>query len=181
MIKQLFKSKISLMLLKFIVIISGFFTFLSTLVQVYIDYRTDLSTIQRSITQVKDGYSHSIANSLWHLDTEQIKVQIEGILRLRDIEYIKIIERKRGKTSLFIEKGEKNITRKLESRFNLRYGKNTNNIIGEVVIHVNLDHVYERILDRFFIILITQMVKTFLVSFIILFIIYSLDNILNSI
>lgn len=172
MIKQLFKSKISLMLLKFIVIISGFFTFLSTLVQVYIDYRTDLSTIQRSITQVKDGYSHSIANSLWHLDTEQIKVQIEGILRLRDIEYIKIIERKRGKTSLFIEKGEKNITRKLESRFNLRYGKNTNNIIGEVVIHVNLDHVYERILDRFFIILITQMVKTFLVSFIILFIIY---------
>ncbi len=172
MLKNIYKSKLSIVLLKYIIIVSGFFTFLSTLAQIYIDYRTDLSAIEKSIKQVKDGYAHSISNSLWHLDTDQINVQIEGILRLKDIEYIKIIERKRGKNTVFTEKGSRGIERKLESNFELTYGDSKNNVIGEVIIHVNLDHLYDRIKDRFFIILITQTIKTFLVSFIILCLLY---------
>ena len=172
MIKNIYKSKLSIVLLKYIIIVSGFFTFLSTLTQVYIDYRTDLSSIEKSIKQVKDGYAHSISNSLWHLDTDQINVQIEGILRLKDIEYIKIIERKRGKNTVFTEKGRRGIQRKLESTFELTYGEPVPSVIGQVVIHVNLDHLYDRIIDRAFIILVTQTIKTFLVSFIILCILY---------
>ncbi len=174
MYKELIKSRLSFMLLQYIVIVSGFFTFISTIIQIYIDYENDLRSIDSSIRQVQNSYSHSIANSLWHLDVDQINVQIEGILRLRDIEYIQIIERKQGHMSVFLESGNKEITSKLEKRFQLTYGKDNNTVIGEVYIVANLDHLYDRILGRFYIVLATQMVKTFLVSFIILFIIYQL-------
>ncbi len=174
MYKELIRSRLSFMLLKYIIIVSGFFTFLSTIAQLYIDYNNDLRSIDSSIKQIQSSYAHSIANSLWHLDVDQINVQVEGILRLRDIEFIQIIERKQGRSTIFLETGNDEIKSKLESRFNLVYGKNSQTIIGEVYIVANLDHLYDRVLGRFYIVLATQMIKTFLVSFIILFIINQL-------
>ena len=172
MIKEWFRSRLSFMLLKYILITSSFFTFLSTLIQVYIDYNSDLNTIYKTIDQIEHSYSSSLANSLWHLDNDQIEVQLSDILKLRDVEFIQILEHKSSGRSIFMEMGNKNINRKIEKKFSLKYGQEEETSIGQVVIMANLDHVYDRILDRVFIILITQTIKTFLVSSLILFIIY---------
>ncbi|WP_198295955.1 ATP-binding protein [Bacteriovorax sp. Seq25_V] len=160
------------MLLKYILITSSFFTFISTLVQVYIDYKGDYNSIQKTIIQVESSYSSSLANSLWHLDNDQIDVLLTGILKLRDIEYIKVVESKNNGDAIFMEKGNNQFTRKIEHRFDLSYGKKNQSTIGYVVVSANLDYLYDRILDKIFIVLVTQTIKTFLVSFIILFIIY---------
>ncbi|EQC48597.1 ATP-binding protein [Bacteriovorax sp. DB6_IX] len=172
MFKEWFRSRLSFMLLKYILITSSFFTFLSTMIQVYIDYSSDLNTIYKTINQVENSYSSSLANSLWHLDNDQIEVQLSGILKLRDVEFIQILEHKSSGKSVFMEMGNKNVNRKIEKSFLLKYGQEEEAAIGQVVIMANLDHVYDRILDRVFIILITQTIKTFLVSSLILFIIY---------
>ncbi|EQC46333.1 GHKL domain protein [Bacteriovorax sp. Seq25_V] len=172
MVKEWFKSRLSFMLLKYILITSSFFTFISTLVQVYIDYKGDYNSIQKTIIQVESSYSSSLANSLWHLDNDQIDVLLTGILKLRDIEYIKVVESKNNGDAIFMEKGNNQFTRKIEHRFDLSYGKKNQSTIGYVVVSANLDYLYDRILDKIFIVLVTQTIKTFLVSFIILFIIY---------
>lgn len=172
MVKNWFKSKLSSMLLKYILITSSFFSFLSTLVQVYIDYSSDLNTIHKTIVQIENSYASSLANSLWHLDSDQIEILLSGILKLRDIEYIKVVENKLAGESTFMEMGNNKISNIIEHRFPLVYAKEKSTTIGHVVIYANLDYLYERTFDKVLVVLITQTIKTFLVSFIILYIIY---------
>lgn len=172
MIKNWLKSKLSSMLLKYILITSSFFTFLGTLVQVYIDYSGDLNTINKTLTQIEKSYSSSLANSLWHLDNDQIEILLSGILKLRDIEYIKIVENKNNGENVFMEMGNNKIQKSIEFKFPLHYSKEQSNTIGHVVVLANLEYLYQRIMDKVLIVLATQTVKTFLVSFIILYLIY---------
>lgn len=172
MIKNWLKSKLSSMLLKYILITSSFFTFIGTLVQVYIDYSGDLNTINKTLTQIEKSYSSSLANSLWHLDNDQIEILLSGILKLRDIEYIKIVENKSNGENVFMEMGNKKIQKSIEFKFPLHYAKEQSNTIGHVVVLANLEYLYQRIMDKILIVLATQTVKTFLVSFIILYLIY---------
>lgn len=166
------QTKIAHSLLKYILICSTFFTFLGTFFQLYIDYRKDIDSINISLGQIDRSYSNSLANSLWHLDNDQLEIQLSGILKLRDIAFIRVEEIREGLPLSYMEMGNKNIKNSLKKIIPLTYGEETKDrsVIGRIYIEVNLDNIYERLLDKFFVILTTQTVKTFIVSFCILFI-----------
>lgn len=168
-------SQLSFELLKWILICSTFFTFLGTAVQLYTDYRAGLTTLESTLDQIDRSYVHSISNSLWNLDDEQIKIQINGIIKLKDIDYIKISEKREGGFQVFSEHGVKNIKNVINKKYDLVYTSDNKKVkIGVLHVQASLSGLYSRIFDRVLVILVTQTVKTFIVSFCILYIIHIL-------
>ena len=168
-------SKLSFELLKWILICSTFLTFLGTGIQLYTDYRAGVSTIETTLEQIDKSYTHSLSNSLWNLDDEQIKIQVDGIIKLRDIEYIKISEKRDDGFQLFSEQGTLKKKNVINRKFKLLYLTDKKNIqIGTLQVQASLSGLYSRLFDKILIILVTQTIKTFIVSFLILYIIHVL-------
>lgn len=166
-------TKLQFKLLKYILLCSTFFTFLGTLIQLYLDYKKDLLKANDTLTQIETIYTNSLANSLWHLDRDQLTIQITGISKLPDVEYISINELREGDKYLFYEVGNKKITNALTKTIALKYIEAQEELsIGLLEVKINLDNIYQRLWDRILVILMTQTVKTFLVSLCIMFIIY---------
>ncbi|WP_052610328.1 ATP-binding protein [Bacteriovorax sp. BSW11_IV] len=166
-------TKLQFKLLKYILLCSTFFTFLGTLIQLYLDYKKDLLKANDTLTQIETIYTNSLANSLWHLDRDQLTIQITGISKLPDVEYISINELREGDKYLFYEVGNKKITNALTKTIALKYVEAQEELsIGLLEVKINLDNIYQRLWDRILVILMTQTVKTFLVSLCIMFIIY---------
>lgn len=79
------RSGIGLRLLFFILLFSSAVTLGSTVLQLYVDYRRDVSNIERRLDEIERSYAGSLASSLWNLDVPQLKVQLEGLLKLPDM------------------------------------------------------------------------------------------------
>lgn len=64
---------------------SSIITLLTTAFQYYIEYQRDLDYLNQTIQRVGTSNSSSLSRSLWNLDDQQIQVQLDSILKLRDI------------------------------------------------------------------------------------------------
>ncbi|WP_339671726.1 response regulator [Dasania marina] len=53
--------------------------------QIYLNYRSDISGIEKRIEQIRISTLPSIAKSLWSFDEEQLTVQVKGILDVEDV------------------------------------------------------------------------------------------------
>ena len=73
-----------------LVLFSSLITTMLTAVELYLDYRHDLGQIHRSIEFIGTSYMPSLVDAVWVADREQVQTQIDGLLRLPDIEYIGI-------------------------------------------------------------------------------------------
>jgi two-component system, OmpR family, sensor histidine kinase TorS len=47
--------------------------------QLYLDYRRDVRTIDLRMSEIDGGYQRSLGEGLWRLDPRQLQLQIEGI------------------------------------------------------------------------------------------------------
>jgi PAS domain S-box-containing protein len=168
-------SKLSFELLKWILICSTFLTFLGTGIQLYTDYRAGVSTIETTLDQIDRSYTNSLSNSLWNLDDEQIKIQVNGIIKLKDIEYIKISEKRDDGFQVFSEQGALKDKNVINRKYKLLYSTDKKLVqIGTLQVQASLSGLYSRLFDKILIILVTQTIKTFIVSFLILYIIHVL-------
>jgi signal transduction histidine kinase/CheY-like chemotaxis protein/HPt (histidine-containing phosphotransfer) domain-containing protein len=77
-------------ILLWILVCSLSFTLLSTAIQLYYDYRKEMTQIESRLGLIRTGYLDSLAKSLWDLDREQIRVQLEGVLNFPDIRSIRL-------------------------------------------------------------------------------------------
>lgn len=154
-------------LLSYILLCSATFAMLVTAVQLYLDYSGDVSEIDKRIQQIQDSYSDSIASSLWLVDREQVYLQLNGILELPDIEYIRLSAVDDQDYIVGEEPGNGNV---IEHTFDLVHNGPSEQLLGHFYLVANLNHVYARLWDKALVILLTQTVKTMLVSLFILFI-----------
>ena len=76
---------LSYRLLVYVLLCSSIFALLSTAVQLYVEYRRDVSNLYESITFIENSYLESIAVSVYKIDTEQLKLQMGGALKLPDV------------------------------------------------------------------------------------------------
>src|ERR1700739_670369 len=79
-------------LLLLIMLFSSAVTLVSTGLQLYLDYRRDLNTIESRLDEVERSYLTSIGASLWNLDVGQLRLQLEGIQRLPDMQALEVRE-----------------------------------------------------------------------------------------
>jgi PAS domain S-box-containing protein len=155
----------------YILLFSSVITFFGVGLQLYLDYDRDLKSIHTTIKQVESSYLDSITNSLWVTDDELLRIQLEGILRLPDMQ---LIEVRKGAELLQVV-GAPQTESIIEQTIPLVYDYNGRDVhLGELHMVASLKGVYARILDRVLVILSIQTIKTFLVSLFIFFIFYQL-------
>ncbi|MBF0194341.1 MAG: response regulator [Magnetococcales bacterium] len=165
-IQKNIKKSIARRLVIAVVLMSSFITLTSTSWQLYNDYKHDLTKIEGNFSLIKNSHLKSLINSVWVHDTAQISTQLEGLLSLPDMEKLEIVTDDNKPWSV----GKSSSEHIIKQSFVLTYlyrGKHIE--IGQLHATVSLDRLYSRLKDKIFTILISNGVKTFLVSGFVLF------------
>jgi len=167
------KHRLSMKLLFYIVLCSSSFTLLVTAFQLYMDYRRDLAAIHESIQFIESSYLQALAASAWDMDENQIRLQLQGALKLQDVKYLEIVEQ-RGAGEVFIAAiGDPKSKKDIFREFSLKYPKAPEGELLTATLRVtaSLEGVYQRLFSRALVILASNAVKMFLASFCIFLII----------
>lgn len=163
-------------LLVSILVFSSLLTLALTALQLYFDYQRDVTAVEHHVEQIRSGYHDSLAHSLWSVDLPQLRTQLEGIARLPDIRFAMVQEAANGAAQpMSVAVGKHDQSARLTWTIPLvidDHGKSST--IGTLTIEGSLEEIYARLTNRALVILASQGVKTFCVSFFILFIVYSL-------
>lgn len=168
--KSKFKQSVANKLILYILLFSSCITLIATIIQLYADYKKDMTTVENNIQQIGMSYLPSLVRSAWIANHSLLEVQLEGILHLPNIQYVKVeLEEGDVLTAGEIKKSD---TARLH-QYPMHYNYNQEDInLGVLSVIVSLDEIYASLMDKAIIILITQAIKTFLVSIFIFFLFY---------
>ena len=155
-----------------IVIFSSCFTLLSTSLQLALDYRADISRIEQQFSNIKTSYLQAITLSVWSLDDSQIETQLIGLSQLPDIEYVSIIID--GDNHWQQGEALSSTNKTMDYTLNYLVSGTTSQDIGVLRVTASIDNVYNRLWNKAWVILISNGIKTFLVSGFILFLVWML-------
>ncbi len=164
-----FKHSLSLRLLGYILLCSSALAVLITSVQLFWDYRQDVGEIKDNIRQIEVSFVESVAVSLWNLNEKQLEAQIDGIMNLPNLQHAVVKEKIGDTISTIAEQGEYRDTYEINRQFEL---VNNQEVIGYLEVSASLERVYQRLIEKSALILVSQIIKTMLVSTFILAIIY---------
>ena len=162
-------------LLASVLLFSSAITLVLTLSQLYLDYRRDVAEIENRLQEIEQSYLASLADSLWHLDEQQLALQLKGLLRLPDIRAVEVRESATGTSPLMLAMGQREVSSVLVREYPLIYPfQGTEKPIGTLRVEATLSEVYRELMNKTVVILIGQGTKTFLVSLFIIFIFHRL-------
>jgi len=163
------RRSIGIRLLIGVLLFSSAITLILTAVQLYLDFRYNVELIERRLNDIGEGYPGIIGESLWHLDREHLRIELEGILKLPDVRAVTVREVGTAHP-LVISVGERRggpvLTRELPINREVE-GKQRQ--IGTLYVEATLNDAYRRLFGEALVILISQGAKTFLVSLFIIF------------
>jgi PAS domain-containing protein len=171
--KKLFRLKSSIVgkLILYTLIISTLIIITVTSLQVYLDYKNELKSIHIQFEQIKSSFQNSIINSLWITDDELLEIQLEGILRLPDIEFVEV----RKGEEVIQAVGILNSERIIEKTMPLLYTYNKHEVnLGELHIVASLKAVRERIANQIHLTISIEAITILLVSFFIFIFFYQM-------
>jgi len=161
-------------LLVYILAFSTLITLGSTGVQLYLDYQRDVEVIDHRFQLIALGHMESLSSNMWNFDKNLISIQLASIASLPDIQYVRVDQEDEEPISL----GTRKNTNVISHVYSLIHKLDGNeHFVGALTVEATLDNVYQRLRDRVVVILLSQGVKTFLVSsFILLVIQYMLTR-----
>ncbi|MCF8114748.1 MAG: PAS domain S-box protein [Desulfotignum sp.] len=150
---------------------SSFITLLTTSYQLYSDYKNDIAAIDGYFELIKDSYLESLTTSVWMYDEKQISAQLDGLIKIPDMEHLGI----KAGDDHFWSSGSLRAKHKITHHFPLVFKhRNKEFEIGMLSATASLDKVYNRLIGKAFSILISNAVRAFFVSCFILFIFHLL-------
>jgi signal transduction histidine kinase len=163
------RRSIGIRLLIGVLLFSSAITLILTAVQLYLDFRYNVELIERRLNDIGEGYPGIIGESLWHLDREHLRIELEGILKLPDVRAVTVREVGTAHP-LVISVGERHggpvLTRELPIN---RIVEGKERQIGTLYVEATLSDAYRRLFGEALMILVSQGAKTFLVSLFIIF------------
>ncbi len=166
-----YKSGIARRLIIYVVLFSSFITLLATAMQLYRDYDKDIDLIEDQLQQVQDVHLKSLNATLWASDTKEIKIHLDGISQLRDMRFLEVRDRER----VWVSVGTPQSKDVMSRQYAMVYPHRGRDIeIGTLTVTASLTGVYQRLIDKVWVILISNGIKTFLVAGFILFIFHAL-------
>ncbi|MCA1908584.1 MAG: hypothetical protein LDL39_09500 [Magnetospirillum sp.] len=176
MIRQTFAPRgIAPRVLILIVLFSSLVTLLATLVQLTLDYRRDVNQIDSRLDDIGRSAPASAAAALWNVDSQGLQVQMDGLMRLPDMRMAEVFETTSGVAlPLRVSVGSSS-PRHLAREFPLWHEKGqSRRQIGVLRVEAGLEGVYERLQEKVVVILVSQGIKTFVVSLFTLYIVHRL-------
>jgi signal transduction histidine kinase len=165
-------SGIGLRLLVRVLLFSSVITLLLTLLQLYVDYRRDVGTIDRQIAEIERSYRRSLGEGLWNLDARQLELQVDGILHLPDVRFVEVREASDRTDRIVVTGGSRRADADVRREFPIFHtNRGAEQMLGVLAIEATFDDVYRRLFATAIVILMTQAATTFAVSFFTLYIV----------
>ena len=165
------RSGIGFRLLAAVLLFSSVVTLTLTGLQLYLDYDHEVGVIETRLDEIGRSYLASLGESLWALDQNQLRLQLNGILRLPGIRAVEISEVLDRPDPIHIAVGERSAHAGITRKYPLDYlVRGTRRPIGTLYVEATLNEVYRNLVNRTLVILASQAAKTFLVSLFILYI-----------
>ncbi len=169
-LKSKLRSNIAWLFVVCILLFSSIAALISTGIQLFFEYKRDISAIQKTADQIDSSHKSAVTQALWAYDMVILESQLQGIKNLPGVLYAGI---HKG-TEILIQIGQSQLDDKYRSyTYPLWHdGKNKQLQLGVLEVKISLSNVYERLWERVILILLTQTIKTFCVSIFILFLFY---------
>lgn len=159
--------RIARKLIFYLISASALITLLITLFQLYIDYERDLDSIDKRFKQIEKVNLDLISLALWETDNYELNLQLQGMHHLPDMQYLAISEN--GK--VIISAGKKKSTNIIAKTYPILFKhRGITQIIGNLEVVATLDNVYQRLINKVWIIFISNAIKTFIIAGFLLFI-----------
>lgn len=169
--KTFAKGRIGRRLVLATIIFSSFITLLTTSYQLYFDYKNNIATIDGYFDLIENSYLESITTSVWMYDEKQISSQLDGLIKIPDMEHLEI----KSGDDRFWSSGSLKSKHKITHHFLLVFEhRNKEFEIGKLSATASLDNVYDRLIGKALSILISNAVRAFFVSCFILLIFHLL-------
>ncbi len=161
LIREKLRSPLARRLIIAIIVVSSTITLCLSALQLYGEYRSELGSIQAVFRQIEEVHLKSLSQSLWATNEPELQLQIEGIVRVPNLEYIAVRE---GDT-IWAQAGHRTSRKIIERQYPMTYVHRGETIdIGTLTVVAGLDAVYRGLVNRAFIILASNAFKTFLVA-----------------
>lgn len=161
------RNGLAVRLLLLILGFSSLVTLAATGLQLWFDYARDVAAIEARLNEIEHAGLDALSAGLWNVDTRQLQLQLDGLLRLPDMHSLEVREDNPGAAAPIAlsvhrtEAARSTITRVLP----LVHGDDDGiRSIGTLTAVASLDGVYDRLRDRVAVILLSQFVKTVMVS-----------------
>lgn len=154
-----------------IVLFSATVTLITTGYQLVREYRQGMDSIETQFTQIKAVHTPSLSQSLWAANNKEIRLQLEGIMRVPNVVYAAVDDQH----EFFLEAGRSDAQPVIERRYDLHYSHlGQSRSIGTLIVAVTLDNLYANLMDDAVNLLINNALHTFLVAIFIFALFYRL-------
>jgi len=143
------------------VLFSASITLVMTAIQLYEEYRRDLTGVEAEFGQIGEVHLPMLTQSLWATNDKEIQLQLEGMLRMPNIVYTAVHEDDR----LHSEAGQRDAARVIERRYPMHYAYlGQAREIGTLTVVATLDDIYAQLMRDAITILLSNALRTFLVA-----------------
>src|SRR5215471_16017863 len=152
-----------------IFLFSSAITLILTSFQLYFDYRYDVGAIESRLSELEGSYLQSLSEGLWSLDSRQIELQIEGILRLPAMRFVEVRETTDRANPIVVSSGHRQAHAAVRRAFSLVHtSRGEQQQLSVLSIEATFDEVHRALLQKAVVILISEGTEIFLVSFFVL-------------
>lgn len=163
--KGIFNNKLSRRVFVYIFMCSALLSVFSTFIQLYVDFQSGVSSLEKRFENIELSFNQSISTSLWDFNEPLLEQQITGIARLPDIRHVKITT-SFGKV---FQAGHEVIDAKKVENYAIAF---EGNIIGNMVISANYQDIYQQLWQKAGFIVLSEFIKIFIVAFCTFFIVH---------
>ncbi len=145
-----------------IVLFSSLVAVLTTLAQLWNDYRVNLGQLNDQQSYISTSYLDTLETSVWTLNEDLVGSQVQGIAKLPGISFVQV----RSKSGQQWQAGERRSEQVLESEIELKhtYLDNKPVVVGMLAMQSDLRPVYRALASKAVQILLFNSLKTFCVA-----------------
>ncbi len=157
-------NKLTKRLLLYILLCSVCVSLCSTLLQLYSSFQNDITLLEQRFENIEKSHIPSIASSLWDFNKVLTAQQIQGIVDLPDIGFVKI----ENDFDYYQQFGDESIEAKKFVEYPIIYNDKK---VGKLQIYANYQDIYKRLRQQAGFILTAEFIKIFIVAFFIIIIV----------
>jgi len=171
--KNLFQqsSRLARRLVLYVVLASTFVTIFTSSFQLYEIYSSDVSVIDERLGEIGDTYVDTIASRVWVANQDELERDLQNLLRLPDIVHVQVYE----DGNIISESGRMPADNVVTREYPLNYTfQGKRQPIGILHVAASLENAFQHVVDQALAIILSNALKTFLISGFMLFLFYHL-------
>ncbi len=161
-------TSLNVRLLRRILVVSALLTVIATGIQLYADYRKDIERLDDRIASIKSSHLPALALSVWQVDPQLIETQLQSIRSLPDVH---AVELKTAYGGFYRAGAEQPAQDPRSYDVALIFERGRRIALGSLRVSVDLGSINDRTMRRLLVMLATEGVRIFFVSFGILLIV----------